>query len=87
MKTYEDYADENIVFICLTKEPVASRESVEAWVQRFKIPWAVGFDAGRTLLDLEVKAYPTTLVIGRDGQVAWHSFLGGSLDKAIRSAL
>ena len=87
MKTYENYAEEDIVFVNLTEEEAPLREQVEAWARQFKIPWAVGYGAGATLKELQIPGVPTTFVIGRDGRVRWHSFLPGSLDRAIRQAL
>lgn len=87
MKTYETYSENDVVFISLTEEDAASRAKIEAWTQQHKIPWPVGYGAAETLAALEVPGFPTTFVIGRDGKVAWHRFLSGSLDRAIRNAL
>ena len=87
MKTFETYAEEDLLFIGLSPQGSDSRPQIEAWAKQLKIPWSLGFGAEKTLLALEVPGYPTTFVVGRDGKVVWHSFLGGSLDQAIRKAL
>lgn len=85
MKTHDRYADQDVIFISLTEE--SNVESIDAWAQRVELPWSIGYGAGVALKALEVPGFPTTLVIGRDGNVVWHRFLSGSLDSAIRKAL
>lgn len=87
MKTFENYANEDVVFVSLSPEPEADRERIAKWVEDLKIPWSVGYGAEATLAAMEVPGYPTMFVIGRNGSVAWHSFLSGSLESAIRRAL
>lgn len=87
MKTYEEYQSEGVVFVSLTEEGSTDLAAIENWAGSLKIPWSIGYGAGAALQELEVPGFPTTFVIDRDGNVAWHSFLGGSLDKALRDAL
>ena len=87
MKTYEEYKSDEVVFVSLTEQGSEELVTIDEWVTSLEIPWSVGYGAGDTLQQLEVPGFPTTFVIDPDGNVAWHSFLGGSLDKAIRKAL
>ncbi len=75
------------MFVSLTEETSDDLAAIEDWVASLEIPWAVGYGAGEALQKLEVPGFPTTFVIDQDGKVAWHSFRGGSLDKAIRDAI
>lgn len=87
MQTFETYESEDIVFISLTQEGPEAESKIQSWAQDLGITWSVGFAAAETLSNLEVPGYPTTFVINRDGKVAWHSFLGGNLERAVQSAL
>jgi hypothetical protein len=74
-------------FVGLTAEPPADRDTVERYAGQFGIDWPIGLGARETISALQVRAYPTTIVLGRDGRVAWNSMLRGSLDAAIERAL
>ena len=87
MKTYDQFDGQDVVFVGLTAEGEDMLPQIESWTERLEIPWAVGYGAGPTLDKLEIPGYPTTFVIGRDGNVVWHSFKGGSLNGAIKDAL
>jgi len=87
VKTYEEYQSDDVVFVSLTEEGGDDLAAIDNWATSLNIPWPIGYGAGDALQELEIPGYPTTFVIDRDGNVAWHSFLGGSLENAIRGAL
>ena len=66
-----------------TKTPMET----EAYIQATNLPFVNGYGANIDVLN--VQAFPTKIVVGRDGKVAWHSFLGGgvNLEQAIQNAL
>lgn len=87
---HRDYAPRGVVFIGLTPDGSESLPEMEAFVKDYGITWPNGFGAQATLSALGVHYFPTVIVIGADGRVAWSSDDGGTLpvalDRALRAA-
>jgi hypothetical protein len=51
--------------------------------------WKVAVAASKNMKNYKIKYYPTTLVVGADGKVVWHSFMKGegTLDEAVAKAV
>ena len=76
-----------MLFVGLTLDGKDQLEQIQAYLNEFEIPWLTGYGAMEALQALGVQAFPTKIVVGADGRIAWHDELGGSLDAAIRQAL
>ena len=87
VKIHDQYADRGVKFVALTDEPVADLDKIETFASRLNVPWPIGYGAGETTRKFEIPGYPTTFVIGRNGQVVWNSFEMGTLEGAIRKAM
>jgi hypothetical protein len=87
VQTYHKYKDRGVVFIGLVVEGEDSKPYTQAFIDRFQIPWPNGYGAQATIGALGVAGFPTTLVIGADGRVAWNHELSGDLERAIDAAL
>lgn len=74
-------------FLALTAEPARDVAQVEEFAATYGVPWSIGYGANETIRALGVRGFPTTFVIGRDGQFVWNSSQRGSLNSAIRQAL
>lgn len=75
------------MFIGLVAEGEEAKADTQAFIDRFQIPWPTGYGAHATMSALGVAVFPTTLVIGADGRVAWNHELSGDLEHAIDKAL
>ena len=87
VKIHDQYAARGVKFVALTDEPAADLDKIETFASRLNVPWPIGYGAGATTAEFEIPGYPTTFVIGRNGQVVWNSFEMGTLEGAIRKAL
>jgi thiol-disulfide isomerase/thioredoxin len=85
----EDHPD--LIFMSLTAEGSDDRPAINQFVDDFGIPWAVGFNAQQSLLDLGAQGYPTVFVIGRDGRIAYveQGYTGShrEIEQALEAAL
>ena len=59
----------------------------EGFIKDNGVPWANAYGASEAIEALEVVAFPTEIVVGKDGKVAWHNSLPGSSTAAINKAL
>jgi hypothetical protein len=64
-----------------------SLAQTQAFIDGFRIPWPNGYGAGATIDALGVEGFPTTIVIGANGRIAWNNYCDGNLDQAIEKAL
>jgi len=71
VETQAKYRDDGVQFIGLTSETELQRETVEAFVEKYDIPWPIGLAANNLMEMLSVDSYPTTVIVGRDGRVTW----------------
>ncbi|MCP4195307.1 MAG: hypothetical protein GY768_32305 [Planctomycetaceae bacterium] len=62
-------------------------ELSDTFIKNNGIPWPNAYGANKAIEDLEVKVFPTEIVVGKDGKIAWHSSLAGETAAAIRKAL
>jgi hypothetical protein len=74
-------------FVGLTSDGANKLEAIRTHLEEFGISWPNGYGAGDTLQALGVEAYPTTIVFGADGELAWRDEMGGSLESALEQAL
>ena len=51
------------------------------------VPWVNGYGAQPMLDELDVKAFPTIVVAGRDGKIAWAGHFPNGIEAAIKKAL
>lgn len=86
-KVYQQFRDQEVVFIGLTGEGADALAETKAAVAEANVPWPNGYGAMETLTKLEVKVLPTKLIIGRDGRIAWHNFMEGDFEDEISKAL
>lgn len=87
MKAYEEFHPQGVVFIGLTGEGTETLDQTKAFLEEVGIEYLNGYGAEETLTELGVQAFPTKIVVGRDGRIAWHSFAGGTLEQALTAAL
>lgn len=87
VQAYEKFKDQGVVFIGLTQEGEAAVDRSKAFLTETGITWPNGYGAASSLFHLQVNAYPTVLVFGRDGNVAWNHDSGGDFESAIAQAL
>jgi hypothetical protein len=81
------FAGKDVVFLGFTGEGKANLARSEKFLKDHKVEWPNAYGAEPVLKALAVEAFPTTFVFGRDGKVAWHDELDGSLADAIAKAL
>jgi hypothetical protein len=70
-EAHRTYGDQGVTFIGLT---VGSREIAEEIQEKSNLPWALGYGAGETALELYENG-ATVFVVGADGRIAWHDGL------------
>ena len=87
MKTYREFKDQGVLFLGLTPEGEDALMATKAYIEDLNIPWPNGYGAVATLQSLGVSAFPTEIVVGADGRIAWHDELDGELRDAIKAAL
>lgn len=87
VETYRRHESQGVVFLGVTPEGADTVNESKEFIQSGGIPWPAGLGAGTTFSAFGVNGIPAEYVIGRDGLVAWHSGLEGSLDEAIQKAL
>jgi hypothetical protein len=64
------FQDEEVMFVSLTPD---EEVNCERFARRYHVGWPMGWGAGETIKQhLQTDEYPTLLVIGRDGRVAWN---------------
>ena len=71
----------------LTPEDSSSLAESEGFVKDNGVPWPNAYGASETIEAFEVVAFPTEVVVGKDGKVAWHNSLTGNIAEAINKAL
>jgi hypothetical protein len=87
VQIHDEFSDSDVMFLGLTDEGADAIDEIESFADRLSVPWPIGYGATSTTNALKVPGYPTTFVIGRDGKVAWNSFMAGSLKGEIDKAL
>ena len=75
------------MFVGLVAEGEEAKAETQAFIDHFHIPWPTGYGAMATIEALGVQGFPSILVIGADGRIAWNDELSGTLDDAIEQAL
>ena len=68
----------------------SSLEDARAFLDEHDITWPNAYAADESMDAFQVRGYPTTFVIGRDGTIRWNSLQHGrsvSLEEAIEAAL
>lgn len=83
----ERFSDQDVVFLGFTSDGADQINQCEEFVKSGTIPWPNGFGAGTTFDAFGVYQIPTVYVIDRQGNVAWHDGLPGSIESAIAEAL
>lgn len=87
MKVAKDYkAKKNLIFVGLTNEGKNSMNKTKAWLKKLGVPWIVGLGS-KSLETYKIRYFPTTMVIGKNGKIAWTDTQGGSVETAIEKAL
>jgi len=78
-----------VVFIGLTPEGGNRLEQIKAFLSSTGIPWPNGYGAAQTLRTLGIRKFPSLLVIGPNGRIAWTDDRGGRgrLQAAIEATL
>lgn len=77
----------DVVFMGLTPEGADAIPQGEQFLKSNGVPWVSGYGAEGMIQALEVKAFPTEIVFGKDGKVVWHSFMNGDVETAISNAV
>ena len=87
MQAQKKFADKGVVFLGFTSEGKDKIEQSKKFLKETQTTWANAYGAEAVVDGLGVTGLPTTFVIGKDGKVAWHDEMGGSLEDAITKAL
>jgi thiol-disulfide isomerase/thioredoxin len=87
VETYVKFRNEGVKFVGLTPDGDDKLPLVQKAVDELHLQWPQAYGASATLDRLGVLAFPTIIVVGRDGRIAWDSFRGSSLEEQIRKAL
>ena len=76
-----------MVFLGLTPEGSDAIPQSEQFLKSNGVPWVSGYGADGMIQALDIKAYPTEIIFGKDGKVVWHSFMPGDAETAIENAV
>lgn len=90
MKVAEKYKkNDKVVFLGVTSEGASTKEKTFAFLKKTGVKFKVAIGSGKTMRAYKIKYLPTTMVVGADGKVLWHSFMKGegTLEAAIAKAL
>jgi thiol-disulfide isomerase/thioredoxin len=87
VETYRRYAPQGVVFLGLTPDGEADVTEIREFLTDTNITWPIGYGAQPTLVAYGVQYFPTVIVIGGDGRIAWTSDQRGSLPVALDRAL
>jgi thiol-disulfide isomerase/thioredoxin len=87
VETYQRFAPLGVVFLGITPDGEADLAEIQGFLDKTKITWPVGYGADPTLVSYGVEYFPTVIVIGGDGRIAWSSDERGTLPVAIDRAL
>lgn len=87
VETFNRYAPQGVVFLGLTPDGEEAATEIREFLQATKITWPIGYGAAPTLDAYKVQYFPTVIVIGTDGRIAWTSDERGSLPVALDRAL
>lgn len=87
VETFRRYSTQGVVFLGLTPDGEESVAEIREFLDDTKITWPIGYGAQPTLVAYDVQYFPTVIVIGGDGRIAWTSDERGSLPVALDRAL
>lgn len=90
MKVAKKYkGNKKVVFLGITSEGASKNAKTHAFLKKHGVTWKVAVGARKTLGAYKIKYFPTTMVVGADGKVLWHSFMKGegTLDEAVAKAV
>jgi len=87
VETYRRYAPQGVVFLGLTPDGEESVTDIREFLTDTGMAWPIGYGAQSTLAAYNVQYFPTVIVIGGDGHIAWTSDERGTLPVALDRAL
>jgi len=88
VRDYLRWRKEGVRYIGLTFEEANMLPEIEAFAEQYGTRWPIAYGAAPTLEELGVYAYPTLIIVGRDGTIRWDSHRRrGTFGRAIRDAL
>jgi thiol-disulfide isomerase/thioredoxin len=73
VKTYEKYKDHDFEILAISVDNLEDRPKITSLVTRLNIKFPVLYDEGIAKL-YEAKSFPTTVFIGKDGNIRYHNF-------------
>ena len=73
VKTYEKYKERGFEILAISVDDAESRPKVSSFVSQQKINFPIFYDDGIAKL-YEARAFPTTLFIGKDGNIRYQNF-------------
>ena len=93
-KWHDEFSSDGLVIVEIDDGGADSIDELRNWMASAGITYPVYYDArGKMITAYGINAFPTLLLIGRDGKVVWEGFGWGGkagvdkLEKEIRSAL
>jgi len=90
VETHRRYSPQGVVFVGLTPDGSNSLSEISTFVEETGMTWPIGYGAQQSLVAFNVEYFPTLIVIGADGRIAWtneeRGSLGVALDRALRAA-
>lgn len=87
VETAQRFQGKNVAFLGLTTEEADRVPKLQQFVEKFNVPWVIGYGAEETQARFKTDFIPRVWVIDKTGKVAWDSHSPGSLDEAILAAL
>lgn len=87
VETYRRYAPQGVIFLGITPDGEESIGEIRKFLSDTKITWPIAYGADPALVAYGVEYFPTVIVIGGDGRIAWTSDERGSLPMALDRAL
>jgi thiol-disulfide isomerase/thioredoxin len=87
VELHHKYHDKGVVFVGLTREGPEAIGQMERFIERFKIPWLIGYSADRTLDEFKSNPIPAAWIIDSKGKVIWNIDSKETLAEGIEQAV
>lgn len=87
VETAKRFQGKDVVFLGLTTQEAVAVPALQAYVERFQVPWVIGYGAEETKDRFKTDYIPRVWVVNKSGQITWDSYSRGTLEEAITAAL
>lgn len=81
------FAGRDVQFISLTTEGAEVLPEIQEYLDSNGITWLNGYGVADTLVALKADYIPCVWVVNRNGTIVWNEDSGGTLERAIETAL